>query len=152
MKGGIGAGAWVIATQNLDDTMSGASSIDGDPTTMQSTRAERGATIDSLYAILEVAKDYNIRKGQATLYVDNQASYTKGKAPAQGEGPYRHLGEDCDYKMIRKKIEEELSGHHNIDIQYKWVREHQDTKPMKDKMNKIIPLSPQAILNIHCDN
>ena len=31
------------------------------------------------------------------------------------------------------------------------MRGHQDTKPMKDKNNRNIPLSPQAILNIHCD-
>ena len=87
VKNGIGAGAWVLATQELENTMGGAGPIDGDPATMQSTRAERGATIGSLYAILGVAKDYNLRKGQATLYVDNQGSYTKGKAPEKGEGP-----------------------------------------------------------------
>ena len=40
---------------------------------------------------------------------------------------------------------------HNIEIKYKLVKGHQDTKPSKDKKNRAIPLSPQAILNIHCD-
>ena len=83
--------------------------------------------------------------------MDNQGSYTKGKASEKGEVPYRHLGEDYDYKIIRKELEEELEVYHNIHIKYKWVRGHQDSKPMKDKKNKDIPLSPQAILDIHCD-
>ena len=111
----------VIATEDLVDNMSGAVPIDGDLATIQSTRAERGATIGSLYAILCDAKDYNLKKGQAILYVDNQGSYTKGKAPEKGEDPYRHLGEDYNYKVIRKELEDELEVYHNIVIKYIWT-------------------------------
>ena len=113
--------------------------IDGNPKNLYSTRAERGATIGCLWEITKLTKKYNIKEGACKLYIDNQGSYKQGRIQEQGEGPFRHLTKDYDYKSIPTKIENELKDIHKIDIIYQWVQGHQDTQPIRDKKGKLSP-------------
>ena len=66
----------MIAKNNdINTKMEGEGPIDGNPTTMHSTRAERGATIGCLWAITKLVKKYSLRKGACTLFIDNKGSY-----------------------------------------------------------------------------
>ena len=131
--------------------MRGEEPIDGNPTTMHSTQAERGATIGCLWAVTKTAKKYNLKRGACTLYVDNRGSYSQGRIPATGEGPFRHLTEDYDYKAIRTMLEDELERVHSITVKYRWVQGHQDIKPILDKEGNKPPLTKAAKINIECD-
>ena len=80
-----GTGAWMIAkSTDLSTSMEGGGPIDGNPETMHSTRAERGATIGCLWAITKMAKKYKVRKGACTLYIDNRGSYGQGRILVAG--------------------------------------------------------------------
>mmetsp|Transcript_28596 Transcript_28596/g.57114 ORF Transcript_28596/g.57114 Transcript_28596/m.57114 type:complete len:132 (+) Transcript_28596:358-753(+) len=48
-------------------------------------------------------------------------------------------------------LEDEQRNTHNIEIQYQWVKGHQDTKLILDKEGKRLPLSKAAKINIDCD-
>ena len=126
---GVGTSAWAINNpQDISTKMYGEGPVDGDPSTMHSTRAERCATVGCLWAITKLAKTYKLREGECTLHIDNQGSFKQGNIPEQGEGPYRHLTDDYDYKCIRTLLETELKHSHNIAIKYQWVQGHQDKK------------------------
>ena len=40
---------------------------------------------------------------------------------------------------------------HNITIEYEWVKSHQDTKPLKTRNGKSLPLTKAALINIDYD-
>ena len=152
VKAGEGTTAWEINTpQDINTKMYGEGPVDGDPNTMHSTRAERGATVGCLWAITKLAKKYTLKEGECTLHIDNQGSYKQGHIPEKGEGPYRHLTDDYDYKCIRTMLERELKITHNITINYQWVQGHQDKKPIRDKEGLPVPLTRAAKINIACD-
>ena len=99
VKNGKGTSAWKIATPtDMTTNMHGEGPIEGNPNTLHSTRAERGATIGCLWTITKLAKQYILKKGICTLFIDNQGSYKQGNIPEQGKGPFRHLTKD--YSLV----------------------------------------------------
>ena len=88
MKGGLdasvksrkGSTAWKITSPlNMKINMYGKGAIDGNSITLNSTRTEREATVDCLWAIMKLAKKYEIKPGACSLYIDNQGSYKQEK-------------------------------------------------------------------------
>ena len=77
--------------------------------------------------------------------------YKQGRLPGRGEGQVRHLTEDYDCKCIQTKLEDELKNIHNIEIDYQWVKGHQDTNPIRDKEGRPFPLTKPAKININYD-
>ena len=102
----------------MSTNMHGEGPVDGNPRKLHSTRAEIGATVGCLWAIMKLAKKYTLKEGVGTLYIDNQGSYQQGSIPGKGGGPFRHLTEDYDYKCIRTKLENEFRDIHNIEVNY----------------------------------
>ena len=66
---GRGTGVWMITKiTNMTTKMEGEGPIDGNPTSMHSTRAERGATIGCLWALYVAVFQFCIATAQEVLY------------------------------------------------------------------------------------
>ena len=85
------------------------------------------------------------------MHVDNMGAYGKGNSLKRGEGTFKHIIQDYDYKLHKSSIEFKLQQDHNINVEYHHVKAHQDEKPLRDKEGKLIPLTAAACLNIYCD-
>ena len=86
------------------------------------------------------------------IHRENIASFQNGNSSQPGEGAIRHHYRDYDLKQL-KKICDEFISKHNITVEFKHVKAHQD-KPQnrtKDKNGDVILLSQANLMNIDCD-
>ena len=44
-----------------------------------------------------------------------------------------------------------MARNHNITIEYEWVKNHQDIKPLKTINDKSLPITKAALINIYYD-
>ena len=154
VKDGKGAHAWILSTtrsKNFRHNIQGSGPVDGNIKSMNSTRAERAGLLGPLFNTLGLAQEFQLGEGTLHMHVDNMGAYGNGNAPQRGEGTFKHVIQDYDYKLHKSSLEFKLNQDHNITVEYHHVKAHQDDKPLKDKEGKPIPLTAAARLNIHCD-
>ena len=153
---------WALETREGEECRIGEPVlIDGDPTTNDSTRAERGGRIRILGVILQTAEQYELQQGHVNILIDNTTTLAYRNKPREGGGPFKHLTDDYDLKCWVIRLEMRLLKRHNIAITYKHVYSHQDNPPKIMKIHKNLTLveatkrtkSPnlKALLNIAYD-
>ena len=150
MKFGQGTCAWRVEPKTSvglsDHSLTRATPVDGDPDTMNSTRAERGGFIDPLYYVEKLASKYKITQGKLTMYVDKISSFTNCDPPRPWEGPLRHLTDDYDLKQLKAVCDIALDKH-KILVTWCHVKGHQDeTRNRKKTPMANISLFPKQ----HC--
>ena len=108
VKDGKGAHAWIITTtrkNTFKHNIQGSGSVDGNIKAMNSTRAERAGLLGPLLNTLGLAQDYQLTEGTLHMHVDNMGAYGKGNAPQRGEGTFKHVIQDYDYKLHKSSLE-----------------------------------------------
>ena len=56
----------------------GASPVDGDPHTLDSTTTERVGFLGPLYTAYKISHKYNITQGAITMHINNIGTFTNG--------------------------------------------------------------------------
>ena len=140
VKDGKGAHAWIITTtrtKNFTHNIQGSGPVDGNLKSMNSTRAERAGLLGPLINTLGLAQDYQLTEGTLHMNVDNMGSYSKGNASKRGESTFKYVIQDYDYKLHKSSLEFKLQQDYNSQVEYYYVKAHQDEKPQKTKRASI---------------